>query len=438
MGRFFSDKVETAIRYIYYDLGAQRGQEGFRLLQEACREGDADAYCLLARCLYGQEYTWLGHDFPVDEDAADELIYQSVMMGSALGTLIAMRCGVMNKELQEAMPLASLKAAYDIILEKAEAGDAFCQMVIGNVYYWYDFLQIENINPEDFDSDEAFESFIHENMLKCEYWYKSALDGGVATAGANLMLMYIDGIEGVLPPQPEKAKELDRIYAAKGYPNYQYFYACDLFDEDKHEEAFPLFCKAAEAGEPRAYFFVGNYYENGVAAPHDDAKAAEYYQKAIDSNIPVKAGCYNRLGAMYFDGRGVEQDYDKAFRLLKWADDSGKTGNWGAYYLGYCYTYGEGTERDYVLARKYLEAVDWDCQDAFFLLGWLYCNGEGGPEDIAKGVSYLQKAKDLPEAQEELSHYKKNFFGKWVRRDKTETVLRGLLRLQSMLSLIHI
>ena len=50
MGRFFSDKVETAIRYIYYDLGAQRGQEGFRLLQEACREGDADAYCLLARC----------------------------------------------------------------------------------------------------------------------------------------------------------------------------------------------------------------------------------------------------------------------------------------------------------------------------------------------------------------------------------------------------
>lgn len=35
MGRFFSDKVETAIRYIYYDLGAQRGQEGFRLLQEA-------------------------------------------------------------------------------------------------------------------------------------------------------------------------------------------------------------------------------------------------------------------------------------------------------------------------------------------------------------------------------------------------------------------
>ena len=63
MEHFFSDKVETAIRYIYYDLGAQRGQEGFRLLQEACREDDADAYCLLARCLYGQEYTCWGMIF---------------------------------------------------------------------------------------------------------------------------------------------------------------------------------------------------------------------------------------------------------------------------------------------------------------------------------------------------------------------------------------
>ena len=48
MGHFFSDKVETAIRYIYYDLGAQRGQEGFRLLQEACREGERLSPCAAA------------------------------------------------------------------------------------------------------------------------------------------------------------------------------------------------------------------------------------------------------------------------------------------------------------------------------------------------------------------------------------------------------
>ena len=29
MGRFFSDPVERALKYIYYDLRARRGQEGF-------------------------------------------------------------------------------------------------------------------------------------------------------------------------------------------------------------------------------------------------------------------------------------------------------------------------------------------------------------------------------------------------------------------------
>ena len=57
MGRFFSDRVETALKYIYYDLAAGRGREGFQLLQQAVQEGDADACCLLARCLYGPEYT---------------------------------------------------------------------------------------------------------------------------------------------------------------------------------------------------------------------------------------------------------------------------------------------------------------------------------------------------------------------------------------------
>lgn len=40
----------------------------------------------------------------------------------------------------------------------------------------------------------------------------------------------------------------------------------------------------------------------------------------------------------------------------------------------------------------------------------------GVPEDIAKGVEYLQKAGDYVEVKEELRHYKKTLFGKWVRR----------------------
>ena len=38
MGRFFSGPVERALKYIYYDLRAQRGQEGFRLLEQAVQD----------------------------------------------------------------------------------------------------------------------------------------------------------------------------------------------------------------------------------------------------------------------------------------------------------------------------------------------------------------------------------------------------------------
>ena len=72
--------------------------------------------------------------------------------------------------------------------------------------------------------------------------------------------------------------------------------------------------------------------------------------------------------------------------------------------------------REYVEALKNLEQVNWNCHPAFYLLGKMYCNGLGVPMDIAKGVEYLQKASEVPEAKEELRHYKKTFFGKWVRR----------------------
>ena len=85
MGRFFSDRVETALKYIYCDLRTGRGQQGFRLLQQAVQDGDADACCLLARCLYGPAYTWPGHGFPVDDRAGDELMRRSVLGGQRHG-----------------------------------------------------------------------------------------------------------------------------------------------------------------------------------------------------------------------------------------------------------------------------------------------------------------------------------------------------------------
>ena len=231
MGRFFSDPVERALKYIYYDLRSRRGQEGFQLLQQAVQNGDSDACCLLARCLYGPEYTWPGHNFPVDEQAGDELMRRSVLEGSAIGTLLSLRCGVMNRKLAQAMPL-SFQEAFDTVLDKAEHGEPLCQMIIGNAYYWGDFPEIQGKTREDFDSDDAIQSYLRENYAKCEDWLWRSLRSGISTGGVNLANFYREGKTGLISPRPEKAIEVYRYGAEKGYPSYLFYYANELYDQD--------------------------------------------------------------------------------------------------------------------------------------------------------------------------------------------------------------
>lgn len=45
------------------------------------------------------------------------------------------------------------------------------------------------------------------------------------------------------------------------------------------------------------------------------------------------------------------------------------------------------------MVRKYLERIDWDCKNGFYLLGYLYARGLGGPKDIARGVELTQEGK---------------------------------------------
>ena len=412
MGRFFSDRVETALKDIYYDLAAGRGEEGFQLLQEAAQDGDADACCLLARCLYGPEYTWPGHNFPVDGRAGDQLMRRSVEEGSAIGVLLSLRSGVMNRRLAQAMPL-TLREAFDAVLDKAEHGEPFCQMLVGNVYFWGDFVPVLGRDREDFDSGDAFQSYLRENYAKCEDWLWRAYRNGVSLACLNLSNFYRNGKPGLISPRPEQEREVDRYGSEKSYPDVMCFYADDIYRDDR-AKAFELYRRSAKLGEPRAFFWAGYSYELGEGVPKDDANAAQYYQQALSAPIQEKVNPANRLGMYYYDGRGVERDYAKAFQLLKWAEDHG--GPVMLYYLGACYANGQGTQQDYAKALTYLDQVNWNCHPAFYLLGKMYCNGLGVPMDIAKGVEYLQKASEVPEAKEELRHYKKTLFGKWVRR----------------------
>ncbi len=412
MGKFFSDVVEQALRDIYYDMASGHGQESFRRLEEASEAGDGDASALLARCLCGYQYTWAGHGFPEDDHRAVKLMHQSVDQGSAIGVLLSLRSGELAPWREKKMPFSSLQEAFDIVLAKAEGGDAFCQYTIGNVYFWWDFLRIEGKNKESFPNEEAFRSYMKNSIAKCEGWFLKAYEGGMYHAGNNLNNYYHKGDEDLIPPMPWKSQGLWKKGAEKGYPPHQYLYAKELDAAGKKAEALELHKKAADKGEVDSWFYVGLAYERGDVVPQDYSYAAACYEKGLSGST---VGCYNRLGALYFDGNGVPQNYEKGIQMiLKACQDADS--KWGFPYLGKAHFYGHGAEQDYAKARQYLEQVNANHVESNYLKGLIYAQGLGVPQDIKRGVEYLQKTGNYPPAKEELANYKKTLFGKWVRR----------------------
>ena len=124
----------------------------------------------------------------------------------------------------------------------------------------------------------------------------------------------------------------------------------------------------------------------------------------------------SQLGELYFLGLGVRQDYATAVQYLEqsYALDSDNT-NLGM--LGVCCLLGWGCKQDSVRGRTLLTQMN--CRDSQYKsygLGRMYAEGIGVPEDIEKGVWYLQAAGDYEPAKEALKQYKKSIFGVWRRR----------------------
>ncbi len=413
MGKCFSDAVEEALRYIYYDVRSGKGAEGLELLKKASAEGDGDASCILARCMMGPQYVWSGHHFPADDDLAVEYLHKSVEQGSALGVMVAVRCCEFSEEMAKKMPFANLKEAFAKLLEMAEAGDAFCQYTVGNYYYWGDFIDVEKDKIQSFTTAAELEYFVAESTKECEEWFLKAVKGGYYLAINNLRAYYREGRDHYVDPQPEKAEGLYKEGAELGHPSVQWSYACELEKQGKKKEGFEWRKKAAEGGQVECWFDVAEQYRVGEFLPKDLAKAVECYEKCLNQseNTFSKLASANRLGRMYCEGEGVAKDYAKALPLMKLAVEKKYPDN--LYYLGKCY-YGVG---EYKQARECFEKCRTYDMETSYMWGMMYTRGLGVEENIGKGIKLLKEAKGIPAAKEEIAKYKKPLFGKWVRKE---------------------
>ena len=198
-------------------------------------------------------------------------------------------------------------------------------------------------------------------------------------------------------------------------------------------EAMGTIGSLVEEGVPEAYGYFARMYRDGHGVDADLVKAAEWMRKAVDGNVwwavtelldilrkigtqdaldemlavartYSKKGNSNamlRLGWAYRDGKGVEQDLDKA---AEWMRQSASCGLGRAkndlFDLLWRIDTPESRKEMVSIAKNHASNGD---GSAMLRLGWAYRDGKGVEQDLDKAAEWMRKASEkIPHAKEEL------------------------------------
>lgn len=129
---------------------------------------------------------------------------------------------------------------------------------------------------------------------------------------------------------------------------------------------------------------VCNTYAQTVSADF-----TKYLQAAEQGDMNAMA----QVGYMYYTGKGVTKDFDKAF---KWSTKAAEKGDASAMnYLGIMYSFGNGVAKSATKAVEwYTKSAEKGYSSAMSNLGSAYHNGEGVAKDDAKAIEWYTKAAE--------------------------------------------
>lgn len=185
----------------------------------------------------------------------------------------------------------------------------------------------------------------------------------------------------------------------KGFYNQLIFSFCEL-------NFYPN-----ELGEQIAESFV-----YGLDLPLSISQECE---ELLTKSMYGNAVAQNRLGHCYYDGKGIEQDYEKA---VYWYQKSAEQGNnWGQYYLGKCYYDGKGIQQNYSESVKwYRKSAEQGNSYAQEALGNCYYNGKGIEQSYEDAVMWYRKSakKGNSNATNKIGYC--FFEGKGIKRNYKE------------------
>jgi tetratricopeptide (TPR) repeat protein len=211
-----------------------------------------------------------------------------------------------------------------LLLQKAaEQGDAKAQYELGSMY-----LHGKGV-PQD--TNKAIEWF-GKAIEQGDTWTLAVLKGAAKTENSGAQIIF------------EKAAEQGKAWAQR---EWAILYLTGQGKPQNPAKAAEWFRKAAEQGDANAQYYLGLLYLEGGGVPEDHAKAAELVRKAAaqgykmakdflatdarikravekataeEIRIKAEQGDANaqyELGRLYFSGKGVSQDNDKAIEWFE-------------------------------------------------------------------------------------------------------------------------
>ncbi|MDR1517616.1 MAG: hypothetical protein LBS52_05950 [Dysgonamonadaceae bacterium] len=143
----------------------------------------------------------------------------------------------------------------------------------------------------------------------------------------------------------------------KRLPEFNNEELCKVSENSNVTVGYNLYELAAKNGSVKGSVFAGYCAENGIGCPKNYEKARHYYQVATDAG-DVKGACF--LAALYFYGKGVEQDKQKAAQILTPIEGKEEFDKWGgSYIMANLYETGTGVMKNKDKALMYyMEAAE--------------------------------------------------------------------------------
>ena len=406
----YSPAVKTAVKLIWSSFDREEIRRGYAMLMQAAQQGDADALAFIARCFMGEEYVWAQAGFKVDDANASKLMQKSAMMGSATGVLCAARSGNFTPSVERGMPFASFREAFEEILGQAERGDAFCCYMIGNVYYWGDYLRVDPDFAKQFKDEKGYNVWAYTIARE---WYERSFDGGLCAGWGNYVGIRKSGLCEIAIDVYEKYYRMLADISPVICCNYGYYLRTEKGDS---YGGLQRYVDAARKGDPQGAYNAGHIYEAGEEVDENISLACQLFEMAANGGL---AQGQFEMGYYHFEGCGdFEQDYAVAFDWFEKAYENPKctatTKVQCAAYLGICYQVGLGVVQDEELALEFLLEAE-EGKDSLWesilgrvlnALGVAYAFGRGTDEDIELGYQYFEDAAKLgcEDAREHLDY----------------------------------